>query len=326
VQDCYACHKKDDKHKETLGKDCGSCHTERSWKEPPKFDHETTTFPLLGKHAKVECKDCHKSAMFKEAPKDCYACHKKDDKHKDTLGKDCASCHVERDWKLTEGRFSHERTRFPLRNAHAQKLLKCDACHKDTQSFRNTAMDCFSCHKKDDKHDGQAGTQCETCHSDKSWKVTRFDHALSRFPLTGRHVAVACKSCHETSRYKDAPRDCFSCHKKDDKHKQRLGMRCETCHNTRAWPVWSFDHDTKTKYKLEGSHRKVACESCHRQAAAPGKDIAPVGSTCIACHRADDVHEGQFGGRCEQCHSADNWKKLKGRMGAALGLKWGFYG
>jgi Cytochrome c7 and related cytochrome c len=316
VQECLACHKKDDKHKETLGKECGSCHTERSWKEPSKFDHETTTFPLLGKHAKVECKECHKSAMFKEAPKDCYACHKKDDKHKDTLGKDCASCHVERDWKLTEGRFSHERTRFPLRNAHAPKLLKCDACHKDLHSYRNTAMDCFSCHKKDDKHDGQAGAQCETCHSDKSWKVTRFDHALSRFPLTGRHVAVACKSCHETSRYKDAPRDCFSCHKKEDKHKQRLGMRCETCHNTRAWSVWSFDHDTKTKYKLEGGHRKVACESCHKQAAAPGKEIAPVSSTCIACHSGDDVHEGQFGGRCEQCHISDSWKKLKARVGA----------
>ena len=320
AQECYACHKKDDKHKESLGKDCGSCHTERNWKESPKFDHETTTFPLLGKHAKVECKDCHKNAMFKEAPKDCYACHKKDDKHKDTLGKDCASCHVERDWKLTEGRFNHERTRFQLRNAHAQKLVKCDACHKDLQSYRNTPMDCFSCHKKDDKHDGQAGTQCEACHSDRSWKVTRFDHALSRFPLTGRHVAVACKSCHETSRYKDAPRDCFSCHKKEDKHKQRLGMRCETCHNTRAWPVWSFDHDTKTKYKLEGGHRRVSCESCHKQPAAQGKDIAPVGNTCIACHKADDVHEGQFGSRCEQCHTVENWKKFKNRIGAAPGI------
>jgi hypothetical protein len=28
------------------------------------------------------------------------------------------------------------------------------------------------------------------------------------------------------------------------------------------------------------------------------------------------VHEGQFGGRCEQCHISDSWKKLKARVGA----------
>jgi hypothetical protein len=318
TQDCYACHKKDDKHKETLGKDCGSCHTERNWKESPKFDHEATSFPLLGKHAKVECKDCHKSAMFKEAPKDCYGCHKKDDKHKDTLGKDCAVCHVERDWKATQGRFNHDRTRFQLRNAHDEKLLKCDACHKGLQNYRNTPMDCLSCHKKDDKHEGQAGVRCESCHSDKSWKVTRFDHSASRFPLTGRHVNAPCKSCHETSRYKDAPRDCFSCHKKEDKHKQKFGMRCETCHNTRAWAVWNYDHDVRTKYRLEGGHRKVRCESCHTQPAPQGKDASPVGNACLSCHRADDAHDGQFGTRCEQCHTVDSWKKIKIRVGQWL--------
>lgn len=314
-QECYACHKKDDKHKETLGKDCGSCHTERSWKESPKFDHGATTFPLLGKHAKVECKDCHKSAMFKEAPKDCYGCHKKDDKHKENLGRECAECHTEKDWTNTDGRFKHDRTKFALRNAHAAASLKCTACHKDLMSFRNTAVDCFACHKKDDKHEGQAGTKCEQCHSDKSWKVTKFDHGLSRFPLTGRHANVACKSCHETPRYKDAPRDCYSCHKKEDKHTQKFGMRCETCHNTRAWSVWTFAHDTQTKYRLEGAHRKVACESCHKQPAPKGKDAAVVGTNCIACHRADDVHDGQFGVRCEQCHSVDNWKNFKNRVG-----------
>jgi hypothetical protein len=314
-QDCYACHKKDDKHKETLGKDCGSCHSERSWKEPPKFDHGTTTFPLLGKHAKEECKACHKSAMFKEAPKDCYGCHRKDDKHVGNLGKECGDCHTEQNWKTTDGRFQHDRTRFALRNAHLAATVKCVACHKDLQSFRNTATDCFSCHKKDDKHEGQAGTKCEQCHSDKSWKVTKFDHSMSRFALTGRHVGVPCKACHATTRYKDAPNDCMSCHKKEDKHLQKFGMRCETCHNTRAWSIWSFDHDTKAKYRLEGAHRKVACESCHRQPAPLGKNAATVGSNCISCHRGDDTHDGQFGARCEQCHSVDSWRNFKGRIG-----------
>jgi hypothetical protein len=147
--------------------------------------------------------------------------------------------------------------------------------------------------------------------------VTRFDHGLTRFPLTGRHIPAPCKSCHLTPRFKDAARDCFSCHQKEDKHKLKLGTRCESCHNTRSWVLWDFNHDKRTKYLLDGAHRKVACESCHVDAAPKGKDFAPVGSTCIACHRSDDVHDAQFGGRCEQCHLTESWKKFQRRVGRA---------
>ncbi len=314
-QECYACHKKDDKHKESLGTNCVACHTEKNWKEIAKFDHEKTKFPLLGKHAKVECKECHKSQMYKEAPKDCFGCHQKDDKHKTNLGKECAECHNEQDWKNTEGRFKHDKTKFQLRNAHAAPTVKCVACHKDLTSYRNTPLLCISCHKKDDKHETQLGDKCESCHSDKAWKGTTFNHGKSRFPLTGRHIIVECKKCHETMRYKDAPRDCYSCHKKDDKHKQVFGTRCESCHNTRAWTTWSFNHDTQTKYRLESSHIKVTCEGCHKQVAPAGKDAAPLGSACVSCHRKDDVHTGGFGPRCDQCHQVESWKKVKTRVG-----------
>jgi hypothetical protein len=313
-QDCNACHAKDDKHKQSLGKDCASCHNERSWKEPAKkFDHDLSSFPLLGKHAKVECKECHKSTMFKETSRECLACHKKDDKHNGTLGEKCGDCHGERDWKATAGRFSHDKTRFALRNAHALATVKCASCHKDLASMRKTPVDCFGCHKKDDKHEGQAGTACEKCHSDRSWKVESFDHRLTRFTLTGRHILATCKSCHQTPRFKDAASDCFACHQKDDKHQQKFGVLCENCHNTRSWTLWEFNHDKKTSYRLDGMHIKVSCESCHKQAAAKGKAAAPVGSDCVNCHRADDRHSGEFGARCDQCHVAESWKKLQQR-------------
>jgi hypothetical protein len=320
--DCYSCHKKDDKHKDTLGRDCGSCHTESSWKDKAnpggtKFDHDKSSFPLLGKHAKVECKDCHKSPLFKEAPKDCYSCHKKDDKHDGTLGKDCGACHGERDWKTTAGRFDHDKTRFALRNGHASPPVKCSACHTDPKTYRKAPLDCYSCHKKDDKHEGQLSQKCESCHNDKSWKTTSFDHAKSRFPLAGGHIKTACKDCHTSLRYKDAPRDCYSCHKKDDKHKLKFGEKCESCHNARSWKAWDFNHDKRTDYKLDGAHRKISCESCHKAPAPKGKAAAALGSSCFACHRADDVHDGNFGMRCEQCHVTDNWKKVFNRsMGA----------
>jgi len=314
-QECYACHKKDDKHKDTLGTNCGACHTEKNWKEVGKFDHDKTDFPLLGKHAKAECKACHKSVMYKEAPKDCFGCHEKDDKHKSNLGKACGDCHGAQDWKDTTGRFKHEKTKFPLRNAHAAPAVKCSACHKNLESYRDTPLACLACHKKDDKHETQLGEKCETCHNDKAWKGTTYNHGKSRFPLTGRHIVAECKKCHETLRYKDAPEDCYSCHKKEDKHKLVFGVKCESCHSTRAWTTWSFDHNTRTKYKLESSHLKVKCDACHKKEAPAGKDAAPQSTACVSCHRTDDVHTGGFGPRCDQCHVVESWKKVKNRVG-----------
>jgi hypothetical protein len=311
--DCWSCHRKDDKHEGTLGRDCGACHTERDWKEKAKFDHEKTRFPLLGKHVDAKCDACHKSALFKEAPRECVGCHRKDDKHAGTLGTDCGACHAERDWKTTRGRFDHDRTKFRLRNAHAAPAVKCSACHRDAKSYRDTPTDCIACHRKDDRHEGQQGRECRQCHDDASWKVPGFDHARTRFPLVGRHVATACRDCHATARYKDAPRDCWSCHRKDDRHKLVFGTKCESCHNARAWSIWDYDHDRRTRYRLDGAHRKAPCEACHTRPAPPGRDAALLDTQCLSCHRKDDVHDGGFGARCEQCHATDDWKKVSTR-------------
>ena len=316
-QDCNSCHQKDDKHKGTLGDRCASCHTENNWKEPARFDHNKTDFPLRGKHQKTDCKDCHTTLDYRQAPKDCIACHQKDDKHEKTLGTACASCHGESTWKDTSGRFDHDKTHFALRNGHADAKVKCAACHADLRSFRPTPLDCYSCHRKDDKHEGQEGTKCGDCHTDRTWKDTRFNHTQSRFPLTGKHILTDCSKCHSTPRYRDASRDCYSCHKADDHHKLTLGVQCESCHNTRVWSLWSFDHDRQTKYRLTGAHAKVTCEECHRSPAPAGKPTAGLGTNCVACHRKDDFHDGQYGMVCEQCHVTDNWKSIRTRIGRA---------
>jgi hypothetical protein len=316
---CIDCHKKDDDglkgHKGSLGRDCAACHTESGWKEKGKFDHSKTKFPLLGKHIDTKCADCHKSTNYKEAPSDCYGCHKKDDKHEATLGTKCESCHVERDWKTLSKRFDHDQTKFKLRNAHAAKKVVCKDCHSDLKHYRDTPTDCYACHKKDDKHEGQLSLKCASCHSDRDWKVGDFDHRKSRFALVGKHVTVKCTDCHETLRYKDAPRDCWSCHKKEDKHKLKFGTACESCHNARNWGIWDYDHARRAKYVLDGAHVKVACEKCHTQPAPAGRNAAEVGSACIGCHRRDDTHDGAFGRACEQCHYTDQWKRIRSRVG-----------
>lgn len=304
---CIACHRRDDKHQGTLGDACGNCHIERNWKDT-RFDHGRTRFPLRGKHGRVECRDCHKSAVFKDAPSDCVACHRGDDKHKGALGDACGNCHTERDWKETT--FDHGKTRFPLLQSHAR--ARCEGCHKDPD-YKRTPSDCYTCHRKEDAHEGQQGKACEDCHDAGTWKKARFDHGRSRFPLLGRHLVVACGECHATPRYKDARSACYACHERDDKHKRRFGTGCETCHNARDWKIWDYNHDRKTRFRLDGAHRKLDCHACHRQ---PVDRRATLPMACVSCHASDDVHDGTFGRQCDKCHVSSSFRTIKQRIGA----------
>ncbi len=313
---CNACHKKDDDkaHKGKFGPKCETCHTEKDWKEIT-FDHEKKTkFPLLGKHrAPLKCTSCHKGDLYKDKLEmTCIACHKKDDdkSHKGKFGTKCETCHDENDWKKSV--FDHDKkTKFPLLGKHKSPApLKCTACHKGDLVKDKLPMDCFSCHEKDDKHKGQEGKKCETCHGAESWNKTTFDHQrMSKYPLLGRHFLVACKKCHLTPLFKDAPKECMGCHEKDDVHKRRLGTECQVCHSTRSWETWDFDHN-KTDFKLDGPHKKSAnkCYSCHSK---PMDKKVVLSSSCGSCHDRDDVHNGNFGDRCDRCHDGNTWKDIK---------------
>jgi len=304
--DCVSCHKKDDKHKGTLGPDCGKCHTERNWKDE-KFDHDKTRFPLEGKHEDTECKACHKTAVFKDAPRDCLSCHKKDDKHKGNFGPKCESCHNAESWKVIL--FDHTRdTKYPLRGKHHD--VKCTDCHSGDLYKDKLKEDCFSCHEKDDKHKGTLGKRCEDCHIEKDWKDTanRFDHSKTKFPLLGKHDKIRCDDCHKSKVYNEAPKDCIGCHKKDDTHKGRYGLKCETCHNANLWKGKEiiFDHDRDTKYPLRGKHITTKCDDCHKGDLYKDK----LKEDCLSCHKKDDKHEGQEGPKCERCHVEKDWKTI----------------
>ncbi|MBE0626059.1 MAG: cytochrome C [Burkholderiales bacterium] len=326
--DCYACHRKDDDekgHKGSLGQKCAKCHNEKNWKTS-KFDHDKDTdYPLTGKHAKVKCDKCHKSGVTVVAgkprvklPTACYACHKKDDDdplkkaHKGRFGEKCNSCHTTKEWKHII--FDHDKdTDYRLAGKH--RKAKCESCHnipgevvaKGVPRVKLVTA-CNACHKKDDfekGHKGTLGVRCESCHSENSWRVEKFDHTKSRFPLTGSHAIVECKKCHKTVDYRAAPRACNGCHERDDVHKRRLGIDCERCHNMRTWKSWDFDH-TKTGFRLDGAHAKPECYACHKAPMQKRRDQSIV-SGCVVCHIKKDVHRGTFGPRCERCHGIDAW-------------------
>lgn len=304
---CYACHAKDDKHKGKLGKACADCHGESDWKRT-RFDHGKTRFPLRNRHADVACNSCHQDAAFKGAPLACAACHAKDDRkkgHQGRFGDKCGSCHTDRGWKFTT--FSHDRqTKYPLKGLHQRAT--CHSCHTAALQRAKPATACVACHRKDDAHKGQLGPKCESCHNESGWKETRLDHGLTRFPLLGKHAQAKCRDCHTGAQFKDAPTDCYACHRDDDRHKSRLGTRCAECHQPRGWKQWDFDHARRTRFPLDGKHRGLDCHACHRQPVLGRIELA---ASCAACHEDRDVHNGAFGRACERCHVASSFRTIK---------------
>ena len=198
---------------------------------------------------------------FKDAKKECFACHERDDVHKRRFGTRCESCHNAKTWK--DSTFNHDAdTRYSLRGKH--RKVQCNDCHTGHLYKVKLAQDCFSCHKKDDKHKETLGRDCESCHAESGWRdPPRFDHDKTSFPLLGKHLKAECKACHKSQLFKEAPKDCFSCHQKDDKHQGTLGKACADCHSNQTrypWyaevmPLgwWLEDHIVKAKKELNFS-------------------------------------------------------------------------
>ncbi len=305
INTCSACHGQIDvaftvAHIASFGPVCLDCHDGID-SLGKNFTHVNFSFKLTGKHAAVPCEKCHANAHikadFKTAAQDCASCHVNDDPHGGALGKDCAACHSPEGWKPAQ--FDHNQAAFKLTGAHEK--VACVNCHLD-KVYKGTPMDCFACHKQDDHHQGQLGTDCASCHRPTKWMDVTFDHDKSAFPLSGKHESVLCASCHKNDIYKGTPKDCASCHV--DVHFGQMGKDCARCHNTGDWKKVIFDHN-KTAFPLNGLHTSVACKSCHANGVFKGTP-----KNCFACHAAKDIHKGQFGTDCGVCHNTSGWKNV----------------
>ncbi len=207
----------------------------------------------------------------RDAPSTCIGCHAEDDAHKKALGDDCASCHSVESWKQT--RFDHAKASdpsYPLTGAHEK--VECGLCHAG-QRYKDTPTTCVACHRIDDAHQGQRGTDCESCHTTAEWKEQTFDHfRKTGFALTAGHSGLACVACHAGNDFKKTDgKTCVDCHRSDDTHQGRNGVECKTCHTTKAWKDGKFDHAKETKFALNGAHAELGCVACHKGAAKTEK-------------------------------------------------------
>jgi len=314
---CSNCHLSKDKHLGVFGKKCSTCHSEKTWKND-HYDHfKETKYRLVGKHKNLACASCHKTPIAKirksnntnSIAKTCNSCHKSDDIHAGNNGTNCQKCHNNNSWKKST--FDHNKdTKFTLQGTH--KKLHCDACHLpntlknvDHKNAIKDVRECYSCHQLTDPHKGKLGKKCQSCHKQQTWqKQVTFNHDFSRFPLTGGHKLLVCQSCHESADFEIKSINCRSCHQGDDIHEGTLGKKCEQCHNTASWSTWMFDHQSETKFSLEGAHQNLTCDLCHKSSLA--KPLFPPKS-CVDCHQGDDVHQGSFGQNCQRCHNTESF-------------------
>jgi len=303
-QECYACHLVNDVHNGHYAEQCDKCHTSESWKQL-SFRHDVDTqYPLTGRHRQAACDTCHVEPPYQVKPKtSCNTCHRKDDEHKGRNGTDCKSCHSTQGWQAVD--FDHAKdTEFPLEGRHED--LVCSACHRSTSMADIKSSECIDCHRANDVHKGGQGRDCASCHNAAGWNdKVFFDHGLTRFPLIGMHDVASCEACHLSAEYSNTETRCVACHAADDVHDKRFGEHCNSCHNPNGWMFWQFDHDQQTDYPLEGEHRQLHCNTCHRTALDQHNQLS---HQCYGCHRTDDVHRGGFGRNCERCHNAESFK------------------
>lgn len=166
--------------------------------------------------------------------------------------------------------------------------------------------------------------------------VAAYAQIVSPGPLARPHASVEgilnCTRCHTLGQKEIEETKCFGCHALIDGrvaegrgyHAQTSvrSQGCGECHKDHAgldfqmieWKGGreAFDH-ALAEYPLEGKHREVRCESCHRPeliadtavhrvlAEHPTKKTyLGLDRNCVSCHF--DEHRGQFSESCDRCH------------------------
>lgn len=301
---CRACHLKVNKealveHMQVFGPVCLNCHDGVDQYGSRQFSHRRTDYPLEGRHADAACEACHQSAgtiaELRSTPQACAACHASRDVHEGRLGKACGDCHVPLDW--AEASIDHDLTAFPLEQAHLS--LSCDGCHVAGQ-LTGVATDCYACHSEDDAHGGRYGARCEACHQATVWEDAIFDHALSRFALTGAHAQVDCESCHAAGTFAGLATWCSGCHADPAYHRGLFSASCDACHSTVSWRPAPYNGAHRFPYNH--GERGNSCATCHPNALTS--------YTCYGCHKhnADKIarkhrEEGISNfSNCIRCH------------------------
>jgi hypothetical protein len=177
--DCVNCHL--DVHQGKLARSCNVCHTPQGWSVISGVTaHANTSFPLLGAHARLDCKACHTGEIqgeFSLLRSECVSCHDSDFRNApvhNSFGAivRCEECHNLLAWRPAN--FSkHDQQYFPIYSGnHSGRWSTCAECHTNAGNF--AVFECINCHehsrsRMDGSHAEVAGyeytsVRCYNCH------------------------------------------------------------------------------------------------------------------------------------------------------------------
>jgi hypothetical protein len=177
--ECVSCHL--DIHQGKLARDCGTCHTPQGWSVINAITaHANTSFPLLGAHARLDCKACHTGEIqgeFSLLKSNCFDCHQTDFRNAAIHGQldafiRCEECHNLLAWRPANFTI-HDQRYFPIYSgAHSGNWNSCADCHRVPDDF--STFECIDCHehsqaRMDEKHGEVSSYQwisvrCYACH------------------------------------------------------------------------------------------------------------------------------------------------------------------
>jgi len=201
------------------------------------LEHEQTGFPLLGRHATLDCLACHSTIMDNEhlgLSNDCSSCHLEDylatagpNHERFGLSTDCRECHSGEDARWGDAVYPHAGS-FPLVLGH--DVGNCTLCH-DGAAESPPADDCYACHVRDyaaahdPVHVGNGfPIECRSCHGIGGFRDVRlYDHTASGFLMYGDHATLTCDDCHDGGVWAGLAADCDACH--DDPTDSARGTR-----------------------------------------------------------------------------------------------------
>ena len=331
-RECLSCH--EDFHKGKMAANCLNCHGFDTFKKAAGFDHNTTKFPLAGKHKTVSCEKCHISTAANRDNDsryyglqftNCASCHK--DVHENKFGQDCKKCHTEESFHVLKANsnFDHNNTDFKLYGKH--QTVDCKKCHKTNLVAKIKSDHCFDCHvdyhQSEFQKDG-VSPDCDQCHTTSGFIESTYSiekHNLLKFSLDGAHLATPCSECHKQTekwKFRKLGLLCHDCH--TDIHQGLIQehyypeQECLKCHTTESWKSIKFDH-SETQFKLAGAHAKTLCRKCHINKGEGDilvQKFRGLSTSCLDCHT--NIHGTQFdiNGKtdCQRCHSAESWNNL----------------
>ncbi len=331
---CQSCHT--DVHESKLGEDCSSCHTVDGWQV---FDavaiHANTDFPIMGRHALLDCGACHQNfprGDLSHTDSRCVACHQSDylsvsSPNHVTAGftTDCETCHQMNAFR--PALLPDHDVFFPIYSGeHRGEWNDCNTCHTDPNNFAD--FTCLSCHahrqtSMDEEHDGIPGyaynsPDCYLCHP-RGEAESFTDHDAQFFPIfSGSHQGEwnECSVCHTVPGDRRVI-DCLGCHEHrqsemDGKHGSMSGYSytsaaCLECHPDGQKGTFAA-HDADFFPIFSGPHSGEwqECATCHT--VESDRSVFD----CLPCHdheqtATDVIHVGMPGysytsTACYDCH------------------------